>query len=89
MIEPNTDLRSNEFYLFKLSKKFVEKQKLASLNLVRKDNVSQSVNILGEKVMFIHKMYQFETLISVVYFVCVKDLCVTRSLHKRESVFMR
>ena len=39
-----------KLYYFKSCEKFAEKQKIQSLFLVCKDDICQSVNILGEKV---------------------------------------
>ena len=50
MIEWIIDLQINSFYFFKSSEKFVEKTEVTKSFLVRKNNISHSVNILREKV---------------------------------------
>ena len=85
-LNKNSDLQINKFYFFKLSEKFVEKQKLQSL-FVRKD-ISQVVNILqyilqgnfNEAVLF--------SLIWVDIELCVKKIYAWVCYYIREKGYL-
>ena len=56
MIDKNLDIQINKFNFFKLNKMLIEITGVTKSFLVRKDNISQSVNILREKLKFMYGM---------------------------------
>ena len=77
------------FYFFKLSENLL-KNRSYKLFSCKKNNINQSMNILKEKVK-IHAWnvaVLFGLNLNGYIFLCVKDLCVSISLCKRENVFM-